>query len=658
MVLSETKRNKIVRLPLNGEIDLTYRCNNNCLHCWLIESQSSNLINSELSFDEIRKIVLEARSMGCRTWCISGGEPMLRPDFADLFDFITSKSKRYTLNSNGTLITPKIANLMKRVGSKMIALYGATPETHDFITQNPGSFESTIRGISYLKEANAGFIVQLIIMKDNFHEYQKMIDLAESLGSHYRISSYWLYCSASFSKDRNDSIKKQRLSSEQILTIEPAIPPYSLFKEQPDYSMLESKFCNAPIDDSRLFHSCIKKRTTFHIDPYGQFTFCSFVKDPELMFDLKNSSFAEAWDKFLPEISQKTYDLTEYRNKCGRCKLRPYCDWCMVFSYLEHKKYTKEIQSLCDLAKKRKKFVKQWKKNHRKYFKIAGVTIQVESLLPILSNTYSKKFKLFETKGPGSDTISFRLYFKKPELKNTESMKLVYDKTPWRILRSKNYWIYQQKFKNPNTISDAGIAVFNKDHSKGKIFNPGENKFLQGNLKSLTVLFNTDQILLARILADRQAFILHSAGMIINNHGFLFAGHSDAGKSTIISLLKHKGQILCDDRNVIRCWPQNNIRVYGSWSHGDVQELSSNEAPLKAICFIEQSKNNELIIIQDKKDIMRRLILLTIKPMVTKDWWEKIFTIYDKIVENTPFYILRFNKHDSLEQIMTQLIDE
>jgi len=162
--LSITKTDRMPRLPLSGSIDLTYRCNNNCRHCWLRIPPGAPEKQDELSFDEICHIVEEARSMGCRHWSISGGEPMLRPDFAEIFDYITSRSASYSINTNGTMITPEIAQLMKRKGSKMVALYGATEAVHDHITRNPGSFQATMRGFELLKEAGAGFTVQLIPM--------------------------------------------------------------------------------------------------------------------------------------------------------------------------------------------------------------------------------------------------------------------------------------------------------------------------------------------------------------------------------------------------------------------------------------------------------------------------------------------------------------
>ncbi|MEQ8169096.1 MAG: radical SAM protein, partial [Candidatus Eremiobacterota bacterium] len=99
-------------LFLEGKIDITYRCNNKCRHCWVNIPPDSEEREKELTFDEIKQIVDEAKAMGCYKWFISGGEPMLREDFPEIFDYITANSMSYSINTNGTLITPEIAGLM------------------------------------------------------------------------------------------------------------------------------------------------------------------------------------------------------------------------------------------------------------------------------------------------------------------------------------------------------------------------------------------------------------------------------------------------------------------------------------------------------------------------------------------------------------------
>src|SRR5512136_1431252 len=208
------------RLPLEGSFDFTYRCNNNCRHCWVSISANSPEREIELTFDQITGIVDEARAMGCRRWAISGGEPMLRPDFPEIFDYMISKSASYSLNTNGTLITTQIARLMKRKGTKMVALYGATAEVHDHITRTPGSFEATLRGFTYLKEVGAGFTVQIIPMRNNYHQLNDIIRLAESLSHHWRIGAPWLYLSAYGDPKRNKEILRQRLPPHEVIELD------------------------------------------------------------------------------------------------------------------------------------------------------------------------------------------------------------------------------------------------------------------------------------------------------------------------------------------------------------------------------------------------------------------------------------------------------
>ena len=351
------------RLPLKGNIDLTYRCNNNCRHCWLRIPSNLPEKEYELTFDEIIRIVDEARSMGCRSWNVSGGEPMLRPDFKDIFDYITRKSVTYALNTNGSLITPEIARLMKRKGTKMVALYGATAEVHDYITQHPGSFEATMKGFAYLKEAGASFIVQIIPMRDNYHQFNDMKALAESLSHHFKIGASWLFLSACGDPSRNQEIAQQRLDPKQVIDLD---KPDLFFeewlndkgKDQPLNIELptsnfekgmknkgqrtsnkelrrENSYCHS--DDDRLFASCIAARRDFHIDPYGQMTFCCFIKEPALRYNLRKGRFKECWENFLPSLTDKVKGGKEYRENCGSCIDHSECRLSLFLSQREQK---------------------------------------------------------------------------------------------------------------------------------------------------------------------------------------------------------------------------------------------------------------------------------------------------------------------------------
>lgn len=632
------KIDTLPRVPLEGSLDLTYRCNNNCRHCWLKVQTSAEEEKKELSFEEIKKIVNEAKGMGCHRWSISGGEPLYRKDFSEIFDYITRENVSYKLNTNGALITPQIARLLKRKGVKLIAIYGATAKTHDHITRNPGSFEATIQGFRYLKEAGAGFTVQIVPMKDNHHEFQDMIDLAETLSKNYRIGASWLYLSALGDQKINEEIMRQRLSPEDVVGI-----------DKPDLSYEENNTCSNVSGNGHFFSACISHKRDFHIDPYGGMSFCSFVKDPDLRYDLRNGTFKDAWEDFIPGLENRIETTKEYSENCASCELRADCRICPVHSYLEHRNFSQKIDYLCKVAQENKRFKEDWIKNHRRYYNIAGVTIRVDSDQAINDATFDQKFKSFEGPGIDKDIIAIRHHFGIPDLDLKDLGEEVYRRPPWAIYKKDNSWIYLGISSDERNKKLHQVSVFNKDHTRCRIYTNIDKAFFKGSC-SLT-FFPTDQILLARALADKDAAYIHASGVILDGKGLAFVGHSEAGKSTMVKMLKDKANILCDDRIIIRK-KSDGFRIYGTWSHGEVRDVSNNSSPLKAILFLNKSNENRMELIKDPRAINRKLLPYLIKPLTTIDWWEKMLLFTEKISCEVPCYSLYFDKSGKVLELL------
>lgn len=352
------------RLPLTGNIDVTYRCNNNCVHCWLQLPDTKHHKQKELPFDRIIEIVDEARNLGCRQWNISGGEPMLRDDFPELFEYITSRASTYSLNTNGTLITPKIAALMKRKGVKLISIYGASEKVHDRITRTPGSFKAMQQGISYLKEQGARFVFQIVPMKDNFHQMEQMKEFAIRHNVEFRYGASWLYLRSDADLEKNNDIKNQRLDPQQLLKVNPPTDSSN------DISTYDVETC---LENTKtpLYTACIEEKNSFHIDPYGTMSFCAFVKDPKLRYAISNGSFSDGWDRFMPSLSEKILGTEEYDVNCKSCKNRLDCNWCPAYAYLEHQNHFSKIAYLCTIAKESITYQNDWKKKPSKVFQIS-----------------------------------------------------------------------------------------------------------------------------------------------------------------------------------------------------------------------------------------------------------------------------------------------
>ncbi|MDF1590736.1 MAG: hypothetical protein P1P89_04400 [Desulfobacterales bacterium] len=293
--------------------------------------------------------------------------------------------------------------------------------------------------------------------------------------------------------------------------------------------------------------------------------------------------------------------------------------------------------------------------DNQRYYQIGGMTICVESDIAITEKTFHPKFKHFQCNGPGEDTVFIRHHFFIPDLDGWRLGKKVYQKPPWAIYRKEDAWIYLGVYNGNQTKNLHRLAVFTPDHTEADIYHHPETKniFQKGGIASLSLL-PTDQIILARVLADRQGCILHSGGVIFENNGLLFVGHSDAGKSTMVILLKQAAEILCDDRIILRHQPAG-YHIYGTWSHGDVPQISPASAPLKAILFLKQARSNQVIHLDNQQEVIRRLLACLIKPLATADWWNSMLTIVPQIAAAVPCYTLEFDRSGQVVELLRDI---
>ena len=279
------------------------------------------------------------------------------------------------------------------------------------------------------------------------------------------------------------------------------------------------------------------------------------------------------------------------------------------------------------------------------------MSIEVQSDLPLTDKTFSPKFKVFQIDGPLNENIVLHHRFEVFRVKlNVENR--VYMKPPWAVYHQDGQWIYQWIKAEPPHENYFKTVVTDNEHSFLDIYNDRsmKEKLLRGELTSLT-MFPTDQILLGRILAYRNGCIMHSLGVNLDEQGFLFVGHSDAGKSTMAGFMKQGADILCDDRNIIR--KINNVYfVSGTWSHGDVPDVSPETVPLKGIFFLEKANTNQVIPVADKRQAFKQLLACMIRPLATHDWWDKSLEFLSDLCQQVPCWNLQFDQTGKAYNLM------
>ncbi len=276
-------------------------------------------------------------------------------------------------------------------------------------------------------------------------------------------------------------------------------------------------------------------------------------------------------------------------------------------------------------------------------FRIGGISLSIDSDLPLKKETFASKFQLFRCHNSGSDGVTIHHHCGLPKIRNWGEK--IYRRAPWVIYETPSRYIYRMFVEGNSQF--LLIAIFNKDHSEGHIYK-GKNyvqAFKKGNLSSL-LCFPTDQILFARLLADRDGIILHGSGLIFKEKGYLFVGHSDAGKTTLVKIFNHHAKILNDDRMIVR---KENSRfyLYGTPWHGELSLVAPDRVPLKAILFLNQAKENRMEKTEGI-DAFKRLYGCTIKPLVTKRWAKNALDICQDLSREVPCYHLYFDKTEGV----------
>jgi len=164
---------------------LTKGCNLRCRHCWIAPKyQSTNRSYLSLSLELFRSIIKQAKPLGLSGVKLTGGEPLLHPQFHEILEEIRANDLRLIVETNGLLCTEGLAREMAACKNPFVSvsLDGADAETHEWVRGVLGSFEAALEGIRNLVKANLRPQLIMTIMPRNKGEMEAVLHLAESLG--------------------------------------------------------------------------------------------------------------------------------------------------------------------------------------------------------------------------------------------------------------------------------------------------------------------------------------------------------------------------------------------------------------------------------------------------------------------------------------------
>jgi radical SAM protein with 4Fe4S-binding SPASM domain len=329
------------RVALEATIEITRRCPLTCAHCYNnLPMDDQQARRTELSYEEHCRILDEITDAGCLWLLYSGGEIFARRDFLDIYTYAKKKGLLITLFTNGTMITPKIADhlIEWRPFSIEITLYGRTKETYERLTGIPGSYEKCMRGIELLKARGLPLKLKSVAVSINKHEIWDMQRFAEEeLGVEFKFDAMM-----SPRIDCSQSPLAVRLKPWEIVDFDLQEP--RRVKEWKTFAERFNGPLHSPEHSDEIYH-CGGGVNGFAIDPEGKMSIC--VLSHFDTYDLRKGSFREGWEDFLLKArSKKTTMIT----KCAKCAIKALCGMCPANGELENGHAEKPVDFLCHVA--------------------------------------------------------------------------------------------------------------------------------------------------------------------------------------------------------------------------------------------------------------------------------------------------------------------
>ncbi len=302
----------------------TWACHLKCKHCYRDAGEKRE---GELSTAEGKKLLEEIARAGFKILILSGGEPLLREDIFELTACAASLGLRPVFGTTGTTITGAVAARLKGAGAARIgiSLDSAAAPLHDAFRQVPGAFDSALSGMEACRRAGLPFQIHTTVMEHNYHEFEKITDLAVRMGAagHH---VFFLVPTGRGKDIEEEALREKRY--EQLL--------HRILRKQKEVE-LELKPTCAPQFmriarqmglEMRFTRGCLAGSAYCCILPNGVVHPCPYLPLP--VGDVRERPFDRIWREaaVFQELRRD-----ELGGKCGECKYKPVCGGCRARAF-------------------------------------------------------------------------------------------------------------------------------------------------------------------------------------------------------------------------------------------------------------------------------------------------------------------------------------
>ena len=335
------------RVPVSGGIELTRRCNLTCVHCYNYDRHQPAPRTSELDTAQWKDVIDQLAEAGCLMLLMTGGEPLLRPDFAELYTHAAERGLLVSVFTNGTLVNERVLELFTDLPPQAVevTLYGATPATYQRITGSGLAFERVLRNVGRLVDRRVRLALKTVLMQSTRDEFEQMRTIARDFGVPFR------YDSALFPRLTGDQKPVElRLPAEEVVAIEMADA-----KDRQWWGNYKERMRGLRLGDA--LYQCGAGLTGFHVDPEGNLLGCVMTTEPAFNL-VRDGDFLTGWNGAIKGLRDRQPDDSSYL--CNSCEMRGICVTCPALSKLENGSESRCSNYVCQTTQQRSAFLDKW----------------------------------------------------------------------------------------------------------------------------------------------------------------------------------------------------------------------------------------------------------------------------------------------------------
>jgi radical SAM protein with 4Fe4S-binding SPASM domain len=290
----------------------------------------------------------------------TGGEPLLREDFAELYLYARRLGMKVTLFTNARGITPALADLFARtppLEKIEITVYGMQAESYDAAACAPGAYAEFRQGVQRLLERGVPFVLKGALLPHNRQDMQAFDAWAASIPGMKDPPVYSMFFDL---RARRDSAARSRLIAQ--LRIPPEEGVALLDRRYAGYRAETEQFCTRFMGPAgaKLF-TCGAGQAGC-VDAYGRYQPCMLLREPSLTYPLLDGGLdkgglREALTNFFPRLGDMEAADPRYLERCARCFLHGLCEQCPAKSWMEHGTLDTPVEYLCQVAHAQARFL-------------------------------------------------------------------------------------------------------------------------------------------------------------------------------------------------------------------------------------------------------------------------------------------------------------